>query len=112
MCDTKKKNRKEQIVKIRWERKTPAYIRTTLKYEYARYASEQDRLEICMIAQHVTWLQKEFDDLTVEHKLLQQRFDEMNQKMNMLWMAPGMPGSIINSQHYIDNAKSSTSDEE
>ena len=79
MCDNKK-NPREQIVKIRWERKTPAYIRTTLKYEYARYASEEDRLEICMIAQHVTWLQKEFDDLTVKHKLLQQRFDEMNQK--------------------------------
>ena len=111
MNDIKKK-RKEKIVTIRWNRKSPAYIRTTLADEKAHFASDEDRLEICMIAQHVTWLQKEFDELKRNHDLLQQRFNDMNQKMNMLWMAPGMPGAIMGSQHYKDNsAKSSSSDE-
>ena len=111
MNDIKKKTRKEKIVEIGWVRKTPGYIRTTLGEEYAS-GHNKDYLRICMIAQHVTWLQKEFDELKHNHDLLQQRFDEMAEKMNMLWMAPSMPGAIMGSQHYIDNVKSSTSDDE
>ena len=57
-------DKKEEIIKIGWPgSRTPGYIRTTLAKARAHNVYERHNLHICMLAQHITWLQKEFDEL-------------------------------------------------
>ena len=98
-----KKNRSFHIVEFNLHGKLVAEVQTSL-WDAKNDRHGDDWRHICMVAEHVSNLQAELDKLKGDHTQLKAAYDELAKRVEMLWMAPNMPGAVMATQHYIENA--------
>lgn len=89
--------------------RTVAYLRTDIPETHD--AGMITSTIASMTAQHVSWLQRDFDELQTrhnqlqqEHRQLQQSYQALAEKVNLMWHCLEMPGAIEASENFCSSA--------